>query len=45
MRHAADTEERQQFRDMTRRFIESELQPHADEWDEAGEIPWEVHQK
>jgi acyl-CoA dehydrogenase len=45
MRHAADTEERQQFRDMIRRFVESELQPHADEWDEAGEIPWEVHQK
>ncbi len=45
MRHAADTEERQQFRDMTRRFIEAELQPHADAWDEAGEIPWEVHQK
>lgn len=45
MRHAEDTEERQQFREMTRRFIETELQPFANAWDEAGEIPWEVHQK
>jgi len=45
MRHPSDTEERQQFRDMSRRFIEAEFQPYADEWDEAGKIPWELHQK
>ena len=45
MRHSADTPERQEFRNTCRRFVETELQPHATEWDEAGAIPWEMHQK
>lgn len=40
-----DTDERREFRATCRRFAETELQPYADEWDEAGEIPWELHQK
>lgn len=40
-----DTDERREFRATCRRFVESELQPHANDWDEAGEIPWEMHQK
>ncbi len=40
-----DTEERRQFRETIRRFVEAEVRPNADAWDEAGEIPWELHEK
>lgn len=40
-----DTEERRNFREMLIRFVASEIKPWADEWDEAGEIPWELHEK
>ena len=40
-----ENEERRQFRETCRRFAETELQPFANEWDEAGEIPWEMHEK
>ncbi|MFT4571962.1 MAG: acyl-CoA dehydrogenase [Hyphomicrobiaceae bacterium] len=40
-----DNKERSAFRATLRRFVETELSPHADEWDEAGAIPWEVHEK
>ncbi|MEM9300468.1 MAG: acyl-CoA dehydrogenase family protein [Pseudomonadota bacterium] len=45
MRSPFDTEERQAFRDTARRFIEREIAPFADAWDEAGEFPWELHAK
>ncbi len=45
MRNPFETEERAAFRDQARRFVESEITPYADEWDEAGEIPWALHQK
>ena len=40
-----ETDERRAFRESVRSFVERELAPHADEWDEAGSIPWDVHQK
>ncbi|MGB1069934.1 MAG: acyl-CoA dehydrogenase family protein, partial [Henriciella sp.] len=40
-----DTEERKAFRDVMANFVASEITPFADEWDEAGEIPWSLHQK
>ena len=40
-----DTPERQAFREMVRKFVAQELTPHAQEWDEAGEFPRELHQK
>ena len=40
-----DTEERVAFRETVRGFVEREIAPHVDEWDEAGEIPWALHQK
>jgi len=40
-----DTDERREFRSTCRRFAETELQPFANIWDEAGEIPWEMHEK
>ncbi|MEO0678819.1 MAG: acyl-CoA dehydrogenase family protein [Pseudomonadota bacterium] len=38
-----DTPERTAFRDAIRRFVQAELAPHAADWDEAGEVPWDVH--
>ncbi|MEO1041821.1 MAG: acyl-CoA dehydrogenase family protein, partial [Pseudomonadota bacterium] len=39
------TEERAAFRDTIRRYVDDRLRPNADEWDEAGEIPWAVHEE
>ena len=39
------TPERDAFRQTMRDFVASEITPFADEWDEAGEVPWELHQK
>jgi len=25
--------------------VAHEIRPHADEWDEAGEVPWDLHRK
>ncbi len=39
------TDEHRQLRDAVRRFVERELAPHIDAWDEAGEFPRELHRK
>ena len=39
------SEERDAFRDAVVRFVDTEIRPSADEWDEAGEFPWELHAK
>lgn len=33
------------FRDVVRRFVEKEIEPYANEWDEAGTFPRELYQK
>jgi len=45
MRNPFQTEERQAFQDTVRNFVEREIRPYADAWDEAGEVPWELHRK
>ena len=45
LKNPLDTSERAAFRKTLRNFVEKEIKPHADIWDEAGEIPWELHQK
>ncbi|MEL7485736.1 MAG: acyl-CoA dehydrogenase family protein [Pseudomonadota bacterium] len=45
MRNPFDTDERIAFRETMARFVESEIKPHADEWDEAGDFPWALHEK
>ena len=40
-----DTTERRSFRDSIATFVEKEIKPYADEWDEAGDFPWELHEK
>lgn len=45
MKNPFDNEQRQQFRETVKRFVEKEVTPYVNDWDEAGEIPWELHQK
>lgn len=45
MRNPFDTPERVAFRDTVQRFVASEVTPFADEWDEAGDVPWSLHEK
>ena len=33
------------FRDQVRRFVRTEIEPYADEWDEAGSFPRELYRK
>ena len=33
------TDEHRQWQQQLRRFLDAEVAPYADEWDEAGEIP------
>jgi len=40
-----ETEERRAFRETMARFVETEIAPYADDWDEAGDFPWELHRK
>lgn len=40
-----ETPERRAFRDTIRHFVATRITPHADDWDEAGDIPWALHQE
>ena len=44
-RSAYYTEAHETFRDTVRRFVEAEIAPHVDAWDEAGEFPRELYRK
>ena len=45
MRNPFDTKERKTFREMVSKFLEAEIWPYVDEWDEAGEYPHEINEK
>lgn len=45
MQNPFETEERRAFRETMRRYVETEVKPYADEWDEAGDFPWRVHEE
>lgn len=45
MQNPFDTEERRAFRENIKRYVETELKPYADEWDEAGDFPWRIHEE
>ncbi|MGX6646569.1 acyl-CoA dehydrogenase family protein [Maricaulaceae bacterium MS644] len=40
-----DTPERKAFRETVERFVETEIAPFADAWDEDGDFPWALHEK
>src|SRR5258707_13060431 len=39
------SEEHEAFRSTVRRFVEREIMPHVDQWDEAEEFPRELYRK
>src|ERR1700756_5063964 len=45
MRSPFYTAEHEAWRAVMRRFVENEIEPHAHEWDEAGETPRELYVK
>jgi len=45
MQNPFDNEQRIAFRETIRNFVEVEISPYAHEWDEAGGVPWELHEK
>ncbi len=45
MKNPFETEERRAFRETIARFVDTEVKPHIDAWDEAGRVPWEIHEK
>ncbi|MEM1050455.1 MAG: acyl-CoA dehydrogenase family protein [Pseudomonadota bacterium] len=45
MQNPFENDERRAFREMIQTFVANEVAPYADEWDEAGEIPAELHEK
>lgn len=45
MKSPFESEARRAFRETMARFVATEIMPHADVWDEAGEVPWELHAK
>ena len=45
MRNPFDTDDRKSFREMVTKFLETEIWPNVDEWDEAGQYPHEINEK
>ena len=45
MKNPFETDERRAFRETVRRFVETEIKPYVNEWDEAGDVPTELHEK
>ncbi len=45
MKNPFYTPERDAFSKNLRDFVAKEIKPNADTWDEAGEIPWVLHQR
>ena len=45
MRNPYDTDDRKSFREIVTKFLETEIWPHVDEWDEEGGYPQEINEK
>ena len=45
MRNPYDTDDRKSFREMVTKFLETEIWPHVDEWDESGQYPQEINER
>jgi len=45
MRNPYDTDDRKSFREMVTKFLETEIWPHVDDWDESGQYPQEINEK
>ena len=45
MRNPYDTDDRKSFREIVTKFLETEIWPHVDEWDEEGGYPQDINEK
>ncbi len=45
MNRPFETEERAAFRAQIKRLVAEEITPNVDVWDEAGDVPWALHEK
>ena len=45
MQNPFENEERRAFRNSLKNFVNNEIKPYVNQWDEEGDIPWEIHQK
>ena len=45
MKNQFNTPNRVAFRKTLRDFTAKEIKPNGNTWDEAGEIPWDLHQR
>ena len=45
MKSPFDNEERAAFREALNDFLKRRVIPFIDEWDEAGEVPWSMHEE
>lgn len=45
MKNPYENEQHLSLRENVEKFVASEITPYVNQWDEAGEIPWELHQK
>lgn len=45
MKNPFDTPEREEFRAQLKAFVDKEIKPYVNDWDEEGKVPWELHQK
>jgi len=45
LKNPFDTPERKAFRETIESFVAAEIKPHVFEWDEAGSVPWALHEK
>ena len=45
MKNPFDTPEREEFRAQLKTFVDKEIKPYVNDWDEEGRVPWELHQK
>ena len=45
MKNPFDNEDREAFREALRDFLNRRVIPFIDEWDEAGQVPWSMHEE
>ena len=41
MKNPFDTPEREEFRAQLKAFVDKEIKPYVNDWDEEGKVPWE----
>ena len=45
MKNPFESEEHSSFRNEIKKFVAQEMTPFVDDWEETGDVPWELHEK